>query len=303
MGNFLVNFLGLLDDHYIIRNIYKRDIYKHMKDFIRQRLLEGLNEGIIKVPEEVMTKADNLYRALYNDWDLMLKKTDGTTYDNPYMDSRLRGYFKLKDLKGNDLIVDVGLYNDVNDAGAGRMNTVDDILLINLPFITNQSEFENLIEHELIHAMDPLVRDEKVFGKYYLKKGAEPSGSRINLSKKVGSKSEFDSNMDKYFKSQHEFNAFLGPIVTELKKTGVDGNAIVKIFNEIKKSSNIEDVYHKTPNDIRVMFTKSKDNDEINQAYWDFLNYEFLYDFVKAVATKPTLYKKLINKVYVELNK
>ena len=274
-----------------------------MKGFIRQRLLEGLSEGIIKVPDEVVAKADDLYRALYDDWDLMVKKTGGTTHDNPYMDSRLRGYFKLKDLKGNDLIVDVGLYNDDSDAGAGRMNTRDDILLVNLPFIRSHSDFKNLIEHELIHAMDPLVRDEKVFGKYYLKKGAEPSGSQFNLSKRVGSKSEFGRNMDKYFKSQHEFYAFLGPVVTELKKTDVDGNAIVKIFNEIKKSSNLEDVYRGTPDNIRAMFTKSKEEDEIDQAYWDFLNYDVLYDFVKAVGSKPTLYKKLINKVYVELSK
>jgi len=279
------------------------NIYRHMRSFIRQRLLEGLSEGIIKVPDKVLAKADDLYRALYDDWDLMLEKTEGRSHDNPYMDSRLRGYFKLKDLKGDDLTVDVGLYNDENDAGAGRMDTIDDILLVNLPFITNDSDFKNLIEHELIHAMDPLVRDEKVFGKYYLKKGAEPSGSQFNLSKRVGSKSEFGRNMDKYFKSQHEFNAFLGPIVTELKKMDVTGNAIVNIFNEIKKSSDLEDVYHETPDNIRAMFTKSKEKDDIDQAYWDFLNYDVLYDFVKAVASKPTLYKKLINKVYVELNK
>ena len=274
-----------------------------MKNFIRQRLLEGLNEGIIKVPEEIMAKVDDLYKALHDDWDLIFKKIEGRSYDNPYIDSRLRGYFKLKDLKGNDLTVDVGLYDDENDAGAGRMDTIDDVLLINVPYIQSYNGFRNLIEHELIHAMDPLVRDVKVFGKYYLKKGAEPSGSQFNLSKRAGSKSEFQRNMDKYFKSQHEFNAFLGPIVTELKKTGVDGNTIVKIFNEIKNSPNIEDVYHNTPNEIRAMFTKSKDEDEINQAYWDFLTYDFLYDFIKAVTSKPTLYKKLINKVYVELNK
>lgn len=274
-----------------------------MKHLIKRLLREGLNEGIIKVPEDVISKAYDLYKSLHDDWEVMFNKTEGRSYDNPYIDSKLKGYFKLKDLKGNDLTVDVGFYNDENDAGAGRMDTRNDVLLINLPFIENYNNFKNIIEHELIHAMDPLVRDVKIFNKYYLKKGAEPSGSRFNLSKRVGSKSEFQANLDKYFKSQHEFNAFLGPIVTELKKTNVTGDAIVKIFNEIKNSSNIEDVYHKTPDEIRAMFSSSKDEDEINQAYWAFLNYVNLYNLVKAVGSKPTLYKKLINKVYMELDK
>ena len=45
------------------------------------------------------------------------------------------------------------------------MDTINDILLINLTYFNTDDleEFVDTIEHELVHAMDPKVRDQRLF--------------------------------------------------------------------------------------------------------------------------------------------
>ena len=166
-----------------------------------------IDEGIVKVPQEILNKSKEAFNYIKSNLEDLRKKSP-KNYDQPYIDSKFKDYFKFRDLKNQDLIVSIGFYNDPEDVGAGRMDTYRDILLINLAYfnIDDLEEFEDTIEHELVHAMDPKVRDKKLFGVLYARKGAEPCGSKFNRSldkSNPGSvKSEFEKNYEKYLKSQ-----------------------------------------------------------------------------------------------------
>ena len=176
-----------------------------------------LEEKIVKVSQAVLAKSKEAFNYIKNNLERFKIKSP-KSYDNPYIDPKFKDYFKFKDLKNEDLIVSIGFYNDPKDVGAGRMDTSNNILLLNLTYFNpeNFPEFLEILEHELVHAMDPKVRDQRLFGVMYAKKGAEPGGSRLNISKS-GGKSEFETNLDKYYKSPWEFDAFTAPLINNIK--------------------------------------------------------------------------------------
>jgi len=271
--------------------IYLYDMKSLIKRLLRENLLD---EGSIEIPKDVVNKFGVLFDLIKNDYDNLLKKS-GDDYNNPYI--AFKDYFKLTDKANKPLNISVGFYNDKGDVGAGRMDTRKDILLINIPYFNGDyfKDFNDLIYHELVHAMDPLVRDVNLFGKYYAKKGAEPGGSNFVLSKSVGAKSEYEQNYEKYRKSQHEYIAELSPLINTVKKLTRGDSMRIKwimwILVNIKNYDTAEDLYYAT---IGYM-DDYKDNKLFldNDSYWGFISSAF--GVVKPWASKPTLYKKYIN--------
>jgi hypothetical protein len=181
-----------------------------------------LDEAIVRVPQEILDKGKEAFNYIKSNLE-NLKTKSPNDYKKPYIDSKFKDYFKFKDLKNQDLIVSIGLYNDSEDRGSGRMDTINDILLINLVYFNTDDleDFEDTVEHELVHAMDPKVRDQKLFGVLYAKKGADPTGSTFKRSLDKNnpgtlSKSEFEKNYEKYLKSPWEFDAFTAPLINKL---------------------------------------------------------------------------------------
>lgn len=244
---------------------------------------EFITEGIIQIPNEILSKIDGLYEYIRKN-NQRLMTSAGSSYNSPYLDPNLKNFFMFSDLNNAPLNISVGIYNDEKDAGAGRMDTANDVLLINLPFfITNKADFKSMIEHELVHAKDPLVRTNNLWGAYYAKSGAEP-----------------DLNMSKYLKSQHEYNAFLTTLITTLKSGNIDAKWIINYFNYVKNyNGTVSDLYYDTPDDTKKYL--SFNNSDDNAGYWSFLaNY---FDAIKSWGTKPTLYNDMAKKIYSELNK
>ena len=274
-----------------------------MKKYIKQLLREGLiDEGTITLPNEVTTKFGVLYDLIKSKYDDYANAILNRKYNNPYI--AFKDYFKLNDRANKPLSVDIGLYDDKTDAGSGRMDTVNDVLLINLSTFNDfdTKSFENILYHELVHAMDPLVRDVKIFGDYYAKKGAEPSGNKFALSKN-NPKSEYDQNMEKYKQSQHEYTAFLSPLVAEIKKiTGGDTNKlkwITWIIQNIKHFKTAEELYTNTVSHLDDMIAIKLFND--NNSYWRFIY--ALFNDAKEWTTDETIYKKFINDLYKGVTK
>ena len=199
------------------------------------------------------------------------------------------------------------MYNDPEDVGAGRMDTINDILLINLYYFNPEDleDFEDLIEHELVHAMDPKVRDQKLFGTMYVKKGAEPSGTKFNISKS-GGKSEYDRNLEKYLKSPWEFDAFTAPLINTLKfnldKFSQDDTykkLLIQLLSDIKTQS-IDQIVNNTKYEKLPWFFSKKE--------WDPKNWETIFKVyvreltkMKAWATKPTLYQRFTKRLGQEI--
>jgi len=268
-----------------------------------------LEEAIINVPQAVLAKSKEAFNYIKNNLERFKTKSP-KSYFNPYIDPKFKDYFKFKDLKNEDLIVSIGFYNDPKDVGAGRMDTSNDILLLNLAYFNpeNFPEFLEILEHELVHAMDPKVRDQRLFGVMYAKKGAEPGGSRFNISKS-GGKSEFETNLDKYYKSPWEFDAFTAPLINNIKfnlQKIQDPNSkqeykklINNLLSDIKTKS-IDQIfndpkYEKLPWFFSKQKWDAKNWDAVSNAYFDNLNK------IKAWVTKPTLYQRFTKRLGQEI--
>jgi|LakMenEpi03Aug12_release.lakeMendotaPanAssembly.Ray.scaffolds.fasta_scaffold00015_202 hypothetical protein len=272
-----------------------------MKNIIKTLLRESLlDEGTIEIPNDVIQKFGVLFDLIKTNLDDYKQKTLNRSYNNPLI--AFKDYFKLKDNAGKPLNIDVGLYNDGKDVGAGRMDTITDTVLLNLAFFDyDANTFSALLNHELVHAMDPLVRDKHVFNKYYDKKGAEPSGSKFALSK-GDPKSEYDKSYDKYLKSQHEYTANISTLITIIRKVfGKDANKQKWLWWFIENLT----AYNKAD----AMYFGVVEHMEDIKAAKLFKSENDLYSFIvelfslKPLTADEKSYKKLKNDIYKGLQK
>lgn len=272
-------------------------------------LKEAITESkIIKVPEEVLDLAEKQYDYIVSNIDFFKSKSSNNI-NTPYIPSKLNKIFKLKDLKNNDIEISIGFYNDPEDVGAGRMNTDKGILLINLASFPEKEEYMNIIEHELVHAMDHKVRNKELYSREYAKKGAEPVGSRFQLSKSnPTAPTEFTKNFTKYVKSPWEFDAFSTPLIKKLKKSYDKvpdkkefKDSMGKLFSAIKTQS---------PKDIAEDDSELIDTawyfspDKWDSAKWEEVKHIFKYELskIKYWSSKPTLYKKFLQRYANEIS-
>jgi hypothetical protein len=273
-------------------------------DIIKEIVAES---KAVKVPEDVLGDLGKAYDYITANIDDISSKAP-EDFTDPYIPSNFNKSLKLKDLSGKDIEVSIGFYNNPKDAGAGRMDTRKDIMLVNLPYLGDKQSFVDLGEHELVHAMDPKVRDVQLFGREYAKKGAEPSGNKFVLSKSnPDQKSEFDKNMEKYSKSPWEFDAFTAPMVSKLGKSyNKVGNKkafkqnLFRLFSEIKDKS-IDDILKDEDLLSTAWFFSSRDWKQEN---WDGVLGDFRNSLsnIKSWTTKPTLYKRFLQRVASEIN-
>jgi hypothetical protein len=277
---------------------------------LKDILLEiELEEAIVKVPQAVLAKSKEAFNYIKQYLEHFKTQAPKDTI-NPDIYPKFKNYFKLKNLKNQDINVSIGFYNNDKDAGAGRMDTVNNVLLINLAYLDPEDfpGFLEIIEHELVHAIDPKVRDQKLLSKMYATKGAEPAGSKINLSKS-GGKSEFQNNIEKYYKSPWEFDAFTSTLVNNIKfnfQKVQDTNSkkayrdlLNNLLSDIKTKS-IEQIiddekYEKLP----WFFSKQK----WEAKNWNIIirNYKNELDKMKTWASEPKLYQRFTKRLGTEL--
>jgi hypothetical protein len=273
-----------------------------LKDILLEIQLE---EAIVKVPQEILSKSKDIFNYIKQNLE-NLKTKSSKDYRQSYIDPKFKDYFKFKDLKNQDLIVSIGLYNDSEDVGAGRMDTVNDILLVNLAYFRTDDfeDFEDLIEHELVHAMDPKLRDMHVY-KGIAKKGTEVAGTKLNLSKS-GGKSEYEMNLEKYLKSPWEFDAFTAPLINTIK-FNIDKfpndptykKLLIQLLSDIKTKS-IEQIIDDEKYEKLPWFFSKKEWDPKN---WDIIlnAYKWELSKIKTWSTKPTLYQRFTKRLGTEL--
>jgi uncharacterized protein YdhG (YjbR/CyaY superfamily) len=265
-----------------------------------------INEDIVKVPQEVLSKSKEIYNYISKNLEKLKSESNGLDYNHPYIDPKFKNYLKLKDLKNQDLLITIGFYNDPKDAGAARMDTQADVFLINLAYPIEYEDFKETIEHELVHAVDPKLRNNNVYQRI-AKKGAEPSGNKfarsIDKSNLGAIKSEFIKNYEKYIKSPWEFDAFTASLVN-------------KVATNIKKHPNYRNLLNNLLSDIKSKDIKSILADKkYEQMPWFFSNAEWISENypkieqeyeselmkMKMWSTKPTLYKRFVKRLGVNL--
>ena len=272
------------------------NLQETIKRILREELLKESN---IKIPQSEIDKAGVLLDLINS--NIEKYKNNKTTLYDASID--FKNYFKIIDENGEPNYVSVGIYNDDKDVGAARMDVNNNNLLINVHSWDgmNLENFEDIITHELVHSMDKLLKNNDLFSAYYSKKGAEPTGNKFNLSKVPNSKSEYSKNYEKYRKSQHEYNAELTPLINKIKKIVKNDEYKTKlafwIIENIRYYKDSESLYYATQEHFRDggnrMFNSQDD-------YWKFV-YN-IFNVVKPWTTKPTLYKKFINDLYLGIN-
>jgi len=272
---------------------------------IKNLLREGLlGEGVIELPREVTQKFGVLYDLLKTNIEDYKQKALNRKYNNPY--EAFKDYFKLTDRANKPLNVSVSLYDDASDVGLLRMDNVSDTVLLNLfHFDTYKVDFfEEILYHELVHAMDPLVRDDPRFSKYYNKKGALPSGEKLAVMKTGNGdyKSEYQQNLEKYKNSQHEYTAFLSTLVSKIKIIfGTDENKLkwlwwfINLLEDYKNPSDMYGVVVQYIDDMKAakLFNTEKDLDLFIQHLFD----------AKEWVGDDKMKKKFKNDVYKSLTK
>jgi hypothetical protein len=264
---------------------------------------EFLIEGNIEIPQSEINKAGILLDIIKSKLDTYRKKT--IPYYSPVVD--FKNYFKILDKDGKPNFVSVAIYNDVDDVGAARMDVENNTLLINVSTWEDDAEipldyFEDIITHELVHSMDPLLRDGNRFMDYYNKKGAEPVGDKTKVSNLPNSNSEYDRNYEKYAKSQHEYNAELTTLINKIRRVVKNDRTKMKwmfwMINNIKKINDVEEIYRRTEqyfeNGDNPLFKNTDD-------YWYYLS--DMFNIIKPWSKRPTLFKKFLNDLYIGITK
>jgi len=276
----------------------------NIKESIRRIIKEELiREGNIEIPQSEINKAGILLDLIKSNLDKYRKNT--IPYYSPMVD--FKNYFKIIGRDGKPNYVSIGIYNDSNDVGAARMDVSNNTLLINVTEWGEENDipvdyFEDIITHELVHSMDPLLKNDERFMNYYNKKGAEPVGSEINLSKSPNSKSEYDRNYEKYVKSQHEYAAELTTLINKVRKIVNNDKTKMKwmfwMISNINKINDVEEIYLRTEHyfeDGNNPLFKTTDE------YWNYL--WDMFNTIKPWSKRPTLFKKFLNDLYLGITK
>lgn len=264
------------------------------------RLTKILNEliqesNIIQIPQSELDKSDRVYKFINQNFDKLKLKTKNRTINNPLILPTLQNYFTVEDYKGDPIKTSIGFYQTDSDSALGRMDDAEGILLININKINdyNIGDFRELIEHELIHSIDPKIKKSKLFAREFEKKGAQPSGEGET----------YNRLLNKYLKSPWEFDAFTAPLVNRIKRN----------INKSDNPDEMRDLLNQFLYDL-----KTKESDELasepkykmipwlfTNEEWDSENHQKVandYDeetaSIKTWATKPTLYTRFLKRLF-----
>jgi hypothetical protein len=231
-----------------------------------------LFEKIIRIPDTQLDRIEELWKTIgkfRNIW-----KEKNPTSKEPYYPIQLRNFFVLDDMRGNPTKVHVGVFSeDPKKKGSAMIDTNNPMptILINLQYNTDFEEFHEIIEHELIHIIDPKVNDEDLSDKLYTKYGADPSKGPKQISK--------------YFKSPWEFDAYSTNIIKAFKK------AVGKNPENRKMSYD---------------FVSDVKNMESHKSYrkwhgWMSDNGIRGFRFLQRWKEKPTMWKQFLKRMHAEL--
>jgi hypothetical protein len=269
-----------------------------LKEFI-------LSEKVVKVPESEIAKARELYDELNNQKDSLAKSLK-TSYKKA--NQGVEDYFNVTTLDGEDISVSVWLYYNPKE----RFNALahDGDIYVNVAMLDNPRQFQEVIEHELVHLMDPKLRKSDLRAKL-LSKGKVVDMGNFKNPKYV----------KKYYKDVSEFDSFTTQLVNRVKsnlnQTGEYREKLVS--NLINLLSDIKTKEFESLITDEKYTKKYKVGDEVwdtirlmsNIESWDGSTVDWknkivedfwvTYNILSAWATKPTLYKLFLKRLGTEL--
>jgi len=268
-----------------------------------------LSEKIVKVPESEIEKAKDLFA--------ILKKSQSklaTTLNDSYKTANKgkRDYFTVTALDGKTVNVTVRLYYNESDEYSALATGKS--IYVNVAKLDNLRDFIELIEHELVHIMDPKLRNNMLRTKLTAK------GKIIDIEDE---KSDFSDEkfLAKYYKDVTEFDSFSTQLVRRIRENlsqtreykKVLRDNLIRLFNDLKTkeySTLIKDktytkryeVGDEVWDTIRLLSNieswdgNSKDwEGKITEDFW------VVYGILSAWKTAPTVYKRFLKRLGTEL--
>jgi hypothetical protein len=175
------------------------------------QILENiLNEyGIIDIPRQELDKSDIIYNYLNkgNNYKKIIDKiADKKSIDLPKINGE-KIYFNLTTVLGTPIKVDVLLFHNDETAALGKYDKYTNTIYINLKTTPpTQGDFKRTIEHELIHALDYFIENEKAYKKELNKLKSIPT-SLDKLKPR---------HYKKYFSSNIERQTVMGPLINTI---------------------------------------------------------------------------------------
>lgn len=262
-------------------------------------ILEELvqESNIIQIPKSELDKSDRIYNFIKSNFDKLVAKTKNRNIDKPLILPTLKNYFQLTDYNGDPVKISIGFYQNNEDPALGRMDPDEDILLININSVKDHDslEFKELIEHELVHSIDPKIKKSQLFNREYAKKGAQivPGVSDEEHNKLVY----------KYLKSPWEFDAFTAPLINKIKRN-IDKSDDPKKMKDLLNQF-FSDLRTKEPDELAseskyemipwLFTTVEWDSNNINKVSAD---YDMETGKMKVWLSKPTLYTRFLKRLF-----
>lgn len=244
-------------------------------------LMELVERKVIELPKEQESKIEDVYKYIKANINNLLT-TAPQDSNKPLIVPKFRNYFGITPIGSEKIVVSVGLYNNPEDFAGGRGAQARDVLskvdlarkhiLINLAMFSRYSEqeFEELVRHELIHAIDPKTSQKHL----YAKASSATAGDRtryVKLSKNAAERYR------RLFQRPEEFTAETGTMVATIKKN-------LEKIQDIKKRDEYKKLIIQLPQDL-----KNKEVEDVQQNS----QYKKALPDILGTANENDLYNKL----------
>ena len=309
-----------------------------LRSLIREFLIETipLNEGVIKVPDDLVARAKDLYDWINDHYD----EADPVVYPDPNdIDPKtgfpkaayrywhptghpeLRSFFKIARRDGSVVPVHVGLYGGHKESGGamdskGTFGRTEDQIkknpeahfLVNLDNWKNVTlgGFKHLVHHELAHGLDPLLAHPAHERMIKAGKVAVPD-DEVTDKNPIDSRTGITRASLRYRKNQAEYAAESSTRVKDLKEILKDAalQGTRNFYAVVKMISDISTSYKEwtTEEWNRVYTEKEK---KYGNLFRDSQDFRRVFDlannsFIRAWASRPTLWRKFIGDLTTEL--
>jgi hypothetical protein len=257
----------------------------------------------VKIPEDVLLYGRELYKVLKDKHQMFKMALDGAPEGAILTPKFFTDVINLSTLDGKNITVSIGFFDDSMSESTGDMfythSKGENFVCINISRFPGFKVhlFMDAFEHELVHARDPKTK-----------------ASYPGKSEKVIAITPKDSeSFQKYFKSLTEFDAFSSVLVNKIRdRLGNISNPkikrlltdlLTKFLTELPKHKSLDSLMTKFQDFENIIPVFSKAAGKNTSKVWNDMLDDFEQELIKlkAWSTKPTLYRKFLQRYATEV--
>lgn len=272
------------------------------------KILENILKeyGIIDIPKTELSKSDIIYNYITKGNNYK-KIIDQITDKNQIIDFPKIGgkkiVFDLTTVLGTPIKVNIALFHNDETAALGKYDKYTNTVYINLKTTPpTQGDFKRTIEHELIHALDYFIENEKAYKKE-LKKLKNIPTNPDELKPR---------HYKKYFSSNIERQTVMGPLINTIsdnldkfKSKRAYTILLDKFLVELKNGKTPEELINMPKYDLIPYLFTTEDFDPQNLP--DEISLKVLSDFeretniIQIYLQTPEIYDQFVKRLFRKL--